>query len=141
MDTEISMSSTKCDQKSKNCASSPLGECEHARGIVDAMASRAIDQHLPRRGARADIMKVGVVHLGDALQEDRVPGIACVERLEDSECFVRLVLVPDVDDVPLEVGFTAEQSAARTCSVDLLQSLHPIASGKPQQPAHNFRGR
>src|SRR5437870_13921957 len=56
------------------------------RCIVDARLTRAIDQAFPRAGARVQIVKVHVVHVGNALQEDRIRRIARVERLEQCQC-------------------------------------------------------
>jgi len=113
MDTEISMSSTKCDQKSKTCAPPSFRKREHARGIVNAIGSRAIREHLPRRRARARVVEVRVECFGDALQEDRVLRIARIERLQDVQTFVGLVLVPHVNLVPLEVRLSAKEIAGR----------------------------
>src|SRR5881394_3042707 len=126
MDTGILMSSTKCDQMSKKRASFALGERKYARRIVNAIAPSAIDQCLPRGRARADIMEVRVIGLGDALQEERVGRIADVKRFENGERLIGLVLVPDVDHVTLEVGFAAQQIPAHTGLVDLLQSFRTI---------------
>src|SRR5438105_13294190 len=109
MHTGISISSTKCDQKSKKRAPLPLRERDHPCSIVGAIASSAIDERLPRGGARARVVQVRVVHLGGALEEDRIGGIPRIERLQDRRRLVGLVFVPDIHHVTLKVGFGSEQ--------------------------------
>ena len=70
--------------------------------------TRSVEERLPRRGARPAIVKPPFLHVGDALQEQGVGGMASVERFKQRECLRRLLLLPQVEQVQLIVGLAVE---------------------------------
>ena len=70
----------------------------------------AIEQGLPRLAARGVIASV-VLDLGDTLQKYRVRSVLRVESLNQFERSQRLMFVPEIQPVQLEVGFAAQERA------------------------------
>src|SRR4051812_18505879 len=112
MDVGISMSSTKCDRKSKIRTSLRPYEREDSRRVVHAIVARAITELLPHGIACSSVMQVRVVGLGETLEEDRIRRVACVEGFQDRNRLVGTVFVPDVNQVTLKVGLAAQEAAA-----------------------------
>src|SRR6185436_4861388 len=78
-----------------------LRDGEGHRRLGNAAGPRCIEQLLPRSQAGCAIVQVDVIDLGDPLQKmwiSRVPRVKTTEQLEGP---VRLLLVPEVDQVQL----------------------------------------
>ena len=54
---------------------------------------------------------------------------------------LRLMLVPQIDEVKLVVGFASHDLATSSCAEHFLQPLAAVASGEEQQPSQELGGR
>ena len=88
------------------CEAEPRAHFGHRRG-EDASAPRARQQQAPRGGARLVIVQVCLLRFGDTLQKKRIELIARVQPLENRQRLLRLVLVPQIDELQLECRFAA----------------------------------
>src|SRR5205807_6384515 len=75
----------------------------------------------------------------DPLEEYRVVTIAIIEPLEQGDRLLRLLFVPEIDEVELEVGFAADQLAFVARLQHFAQPHHAIAARKEEQPSKNLR--
>src|SRR5207244_3526762 len=98
--------------------------------VVHAPGACAIDQRAPRADAGRPIAPVLELHFGDALQENRIAGVARVEFLQQFEGASRVSLVPEVDQMELVVRFSANEGAFLSRLQHFLQTLHAIAAGQ-----------
>jgi hypothetical protein len=78
---------------------------------------------------------------GNTLQEHRIGRVPPIEIAQQLECALRLVLVPEIEPVQLEVRFASQQLAALARCEHFVQALSPVAARQQQQPAqHAGRG-
>jgi hypothetical protein len=100
-----------------------------------------VEQCTPRPQARRQVVLINVLHLGNELEEMRVPLMPQPEGLEQLQRAVRGVLVPEVDDLKLIIGLAPHQRAFVARPDHLLQAFDAVASRQEQQPPEYLRGR
>ena len=107
-----------------------------ARGVGHAPGTRAVEQRLPGQRAGRTIVQVHVLHLGDALEEQRVGGIARVELAQQLERARRLLFVPEINQMELVVGLALSSTPRwRACSI----SCSPFTRSPPGRNSSHRR--
>src|SRR6266550_52746 len=100
--------------------------------IRETMRASRIEQRLPRVEAAAQVVEVDVLHLRDELREERIARMTVAELREQVERLLRLLLIPEVEDVQLIVGFIAQDRAMLARAPHLLHPLSLVAAGQQQ---------
>ena len=81
------------------------------------------------------VVQVIALDVGDALEKERIGRIPRIETAQQVDRARRLMLVPEIQQVQLIVGFAPEDCAAISRLQDFPQALLPIAARQQQQPA------
>ena len=97
-----------------------------------ARAASSSDRHVRRLPARSCMYTSWTC--GDELREERVPRMAIAQLRQQLERALRLLLVPEIDEVQLVVGLVAKQRAVLARAQHLLHPLGPVPARQQQQP-------
>jgi hypothetical protein len=116
----------------------PSRACTSASG---ALLARWGGRLTPRLEAADDVVLVGVLNLGDLRQVERIARVTGLQTGEQLDGAAGLPLVPQIDDVQLEIGLALEQAAAAPRPQHLAQPLLAVAAGEQQQEAQEPRRR